>query len=45
VVIVSVLVIGVPPEGVTLAGANEQVARLGNDPQENFTVPVSLLRQ
>ena len=37
---VSVLVTAVPPDGVTLAGENEQVAMLGTVPQENFTVPV-----
>jgi hypothetical protein len=40
VVTVNVLVIGLPPDGVRLAGANEQVARLGNAPQESFIVPV-----
>ena len=40
VVTVSVLETAVPPDGVTLAGENEQVAMLGNVPQENFTVPV-----
>jgi hypothetical protein len=36
---VSVLVTAVPPDGVMLAGENEQVARVGKLPQENFTVP------
>jgi hypothetical protein len=27
------------PDGVTLAGAKEQTARLGKAPQEKFTVP------
>ena len=39
VVTVSVLETGEPPEGVTLAGVNEQAAWLGRVPQENFTVP------
>jgi hypothetical protein len=39
VVTVSVLETGEPPDGATLAGENEQVARLGSVPQENFTVP------
>ena len=38
-VIVNVLETGAPPDGVTLAGENEQAARLGSVPQENFTVP------
>jgi hypothetical protein len=40
VVTVKVLETGELPEEVTLAGENEQVARLGSEPQENFTVPV-----
>ncbi len=40
VVTVSVLVTAVLPDGVTLAGENEQAAMLGKVPQENFTVPV-----
>jgi hypothetical protein len=39
VVTVNVLETGELPEGVTLAGENEQVTRLGSVPQENFTVP------
>ena len=37
---VSVLLTAAPPDGVTLAGENEQVAMLGSVPHENFTVPV-----
>jgi hypothetical protein len=37
---VRVLETPVPPDGVTLAGENEQVAMLGDVPHENFTVPV-----
>ena len=39
VVTVNVLETEEPPDGATLAGENEQVARLGSVPQENFTVP------
>ena len=41
VAVVSVIVVeaGEPPDGVTLAGANEQAAWLGNVPQEKLTVP------
>ena len=38
-VTVNVLETGEPPDGVTLDGENEHAARLGNVPQENFTVP------
>jgi hypothetical protein len=40
VVTVNVLETEEPPDGVTLAGENEQTAKLGSVPQENFTVPV-----
>ena len=39
VVTVNVLETGEPPDGVTLAGENEQAAWAGSAPQENFTVP------
>jgi hypothetical protein len=39
VVTVSVLEAGEPPEGVALAGENEQAACAGSGPQANFTVP------
>jgi hypothetical protein len=39
VVTVNVLEAGEPPEGVALAGENEQAACAGSAPQENFTVP------
>ena len=39
VVTVSVLETGEPSDGATLDGANAHVAIVGNDPQENFTVP------
>jgi hypothetical protein len=39
VVTVNVLVAWDPPDGVALAGENEQAAWAGSAPQENFTVP------
>ena len=40
VVSVKVLETGVLPDGVMLAGENEQAAMLGSVPQENFTVQI-----
>ena len=39
VVTVNVLEAGEPPEGVVVAGENEQAVCAGSEPQENFTVP------
>ena len=39
VVTVNVLVAGDPPDGVALAGENEQAACAGKAPHANFTVP------
>ena len=37
---VSIVVAIAPLAGVTVDGANVQVAPLGSEPQENFTVPL-----